>query len=208
MPVTKKLPEPIGALILDQEGLPKERIPIFGMNEVQLARNANWTSQVGFQAMSIHTWIGSNPMVFNFNFTLAAGVHSRGTDTKVMTREDLAKKVRIAHAMVSHLYDGKKVTSPPRCMLIMGGLVNAVGYVNEMNCNGQAPWSLTPAGQGDVFPVVGRNTGTGMYPTLVTFSGSFTALPGYKSNAGVVEISDTNEKMSAQRILEHGYDMR
>ncbi len=200
MATTKKLPEPIGALILDDPAVGESGhfIPIYGMNEVQLARNGNWTSQVGFQAMSVHNWIGSNPMVFNFNFVLAAGVH-------VKTREDLFKKVKIAHAMISHVFKDEKVLSPPRCHLIIGDMVNAYGYVGEIYCNGQAPWSVTPAGQGNLGPGGAGRSGTGVLPTIVTFSGSFTALPGYKSGDGVVTIAQTNEEMGANHILRNGY---
>lgn len=179
MSMVKALPQRVGAIMLADGRVGNGEIPMFGIQDLQLARSANWSSEFGPQAMAVHMWNGSMPLCFNFNFTLTAGVHVR-------SRQELQKHVKAAHAMVSHVMNGDKVEAPPKCRLIMGEMISTTGFVTEIACNGQAPWATT----------------SDNFPTTVIFTGTFMSSPGYDGKMVSVQ---RNNGLDAAKILSSGY---
>jgi len=179
MSMVKTLPKRIGVVMLDDPRVGSGEIPMFGIQELQLARAGVWTSEFGTMAVAIHAWNGSSPLSFNFDFTLTAGVHVR-------SRDELQRHVRIAHAMISHVMSGGRPGPPPKCRLVMGKMVSVTGFVTEVSCNGQAPWA----------------TSDDNFPTTVVFRGTFMASPGY--NGKMVAV-DLNNQLDAAKILNQGY---
>ncbi len=184
MSMTKALPGAIGALSIADDrlggGSASSRIPMYGIQDMNLSKSANWSSNFGPGAVTVHQWNGSIPLSFQFNFTLTAGVHCK-------SRDILFGWVKAAHAMVTHvLGDDGTPQSPPRCHLIMGKMLNVYGFVTEISCNGLPPWAVT----------------SDNFPTTVVFTGVFMSAPGYDGKLVDVE---RNTQQDAKSILASGY---
>lgn len=193
MPRPISLPKPIGCLKIADDRLssqitPAHTIPIYGMDEIPLTRSSNWDVQSGPLSLAVSQWNGTDPLRYDFNFQLTAGVHCK-------TRQDMLTWIKAAHAMVSHCADAggnlASTSPPPRVLLIVGTIVNTYGFVNNMSTNGKAPWSLA-----------GENSAGGL-PTIVQFSGQFTAAPSYKDT--LVHVEEATRYLSAQEVLRRGY---
>lgn len=181
--MVKALPGATGVLSLDDARLPRGpqyRIPMYGVADQVLGKDANWTTNFGPGAITSMQWNGSPPFQVDFNFTLVAGVHCR-------TREVLFQHVLTMNAMVTHVNGaGNLAEPPPRVHLIWGKHINGYGILRNVSCNGSAPWSTVSGG----------------LPTSVVFSGTFMSAPGYDGK--LIDVK-TNIIQDARHVLTKGY---
>ena len=169
----------MGYLQMTGGGLP---IPIFGAESVVLNRRSTWNQQnPGAQSVYIMKWEGDDPVRYNFDFELVAGI-------TVKTRLELFEHMKTAHAMVAHTLDGDQVKSPPQCRLSIGtgSYIDSIGIVEEMTVIAKPPWD----------PIT-------FYPTACTFRGTFIIAPGYTESG--MFMTETQNELDSNKILNKFY---
>jgi hypothetical protein len=147
-------------------------IPIFGMDQIELSREADWSENVSSIAtQSALYYRGTRMMEFPFRFTLAAGVTVKDTAT-------LRQHMITLHQLVAPTQGTEQgVLGPPKPgRLILSNSVNTKGILLTGSAIGQKPFTL----EGGV-----------MVPIVATFSGVFRMLPSYDGKL-VDVVADSN----------------
>jgi len=190
---------PLHLGLLFAEDSPQERIPIYGVDQVDLESRALWeTRTLGLQAPAMMIWRGDDVRGYQFNFELFAGVE--GAEVFPATRQDLVDYMKWLHSWNAHDASSGEIAAPAAVRLVLGDYINIRGIIKNARTSAKPPWGGITSD--DVQFDVGGTSGAinAMAPTSCQFSGDFVFAPGYKQTVGAIDVDFNNKRLNRSNI--------
>jgi hypothetical protein len=181
--------------------LPKDTIPIYGLEQIDLGRGQLWNVQpLNIQGGLAMNWQGPEAIEYQVDFELTVGWG------KVTSRQALFDLCKAFHAMGSPQADTSGsglAKAPPPCIVKIGAYVDERGFFRNVRIVASPPWGgAKNTNIGDHDTPISESDGL---PTSARFSGTFFFAPGFDANAAganfgiVIDLNNTRTSMDSVR---------